>query len=130
MLKIVAAVAAGVVLWVVLAIGIDFCLRTGWPDYAAVEKAMTFTMPMMIARLGESTVALVIASWAAGRIAPGTGTAWGLGIVLFLIFVPIHYSLWSKFPGWYHAYFLASLLAIPPLVAIVSGGRGTQQAAA
>jgi len=131
MLRIIASVVAGVALWGLLAAGMDYCLRMGWPDYAAVEKAMAFTLPMMAARLSESTIALVIASWAAARIAPGSRAApWALGIVLLAVFVPIHYGLWNKFPIWYHAYFLASLLAIPLIVAIASGRDGAQEAAA
>ena len=30
--------------------------------------------------------------------------------VLLTLFLPIHYSLWSKFPLWYHVFFLASLV--------------------
>jgi hypothetical protein len=92
-------------------------MRYFWPDYAAVFTAMTFTLPMMLARLAESTVALVIASLVAARVAPAWRYAgWAFGIVMLLFFAPYHASIWSKFPVWYHAYFLASLIAIPLIV--------------
>jgi hypothetical protein len=117
MARTIVAVVAGVVLWVLVVTVIDRSLRYAWPDYAAVFKAMTFTLPMMLARLTESTVSLVIAALVAARIAPGArAVGWGMGIVMLLYFAPVHYMLFDKFPVWYHAYFLASLIAIPLIV--------------
>ena len=42
---------------------------------------------------------------------------------MLLFFIPVHYSLWTKFPVWYHAYFLTSLVAIPAIVGSVVGGK-------
>ena len=33
-------------------------------------------------------------------------------VVLVLCFLPVHYSLWSKFPLWYHAAFLITLVPL------------------
>ncbi|HVZ92200.1 MAG TPA: hypothetical protein VG843_11165 [Rhizomicrobium sp.] len=111
----IGAVLAGLATWFVLVSAIDIAMRQFWPDYAAVFKAMTFTLPMMIARLTESTAALVVA-----RIAPGWRAAAAVfGVVMLAIFLPVHYSLWSKFPVWYHAYFLGSLIVAPVFVASV-----------
>jgi hypothetical protein len=42
---------------------------------------------------------------------------------MFLIFAPYHLLIiWSKFPIWYHVYFLTSLLAIPAIVAAAMRG--------
>jgi hypothetical protein len=117
MVRTVLSVIAGIVAWGIVATAINYGMRHAWPDYAAVEKAMTFTLPMMLARLTESTVALVLAAIVTARIAPQSRYApWALGIVMLLCFLPIHYSIWSKFPIWYHAYFLASLVAISVIV--------------
>ena len=51
MLRAAAGVAGGLIAWAVVATIIDLALRYGWADYAAVEKAMTFTFGMMVARL-------------------------------------------------------------------------------
>src|SRR5262245_13976269 len=43
----------------------------------------------------------------------------GLGILLTVLFIPIHYNLWDKFPLWYHAAFLISLLPLTMLGAFL-----------
>lgn len=125
MVRTVLSVIAGVVTWIVVVTVIDRTMRGFWPDYAAVFKAMTFTLPMMLARLAESTVALIIASAVAAWIAPASrAAAWVLGIVMFAPFAYYHLTMiWEKFPIWYHAYFLASLLLVPVLVASTMRGR-------
>jgi len=30
-------------------------------------------------------------------------------LIMLLLFVPVHYMLWAKFPIWYHLFFLISL---------------------
>ena len=80
---------------------------------------MAFTLPMMAARLSESGVASLLS----GSIAAVLGRdrlkpALIAGIVLLLFFIPVHYSLWHKFPVWYHLTFLSSLVILS-----VAGGR-------
>jgi hypothetical protein len=124
--RIVASVVAGIILWVALAIGIDIAMSQFWPDYVVAKHTYLFTLQMMIARLAESTIALVIASWIAARIAPASRAAsWALGIVMLLFFIPVHYSLWDKFPIWYHLYFLTSLVVIPAIMGRVMGARAS-----
>ena len=126
MVRTVLSVIAGIVAWVVVATAINFAMRHAWADYAAVEKAMTFTLPMMLARLTESTVALVLAAIVTARIAPLSRYApWALGIVMFAVFAPYHYTIWAKFPVWYHAYFLTSLVAVPAIVGSVMGSKAS-----
>jgi hypothetical protein len=85
---------------------------------------MTFTLPMMLARLTERTIALVLAAIVTTRIAPGSRAApWALGIVMFAVFAPYHYTIWEKFPIWYHVYFLTSLVAIPVIVGSLAGRK-------
>jgi len=117
--RIVLAVVAGAAIWFALVAASDWAIRTQWLEYAAVFKAMTFTTQMMIARLAESTVALVIASWATAKIAPASRLApWALALLMLAVFAPYHLLvLWAKFPPWYHATFLISLLVLPPLTA-------------
>jgi hypothetical protein len=40
------------------------------------------------------------------------------GVILLLLFIPVHYSIWNRFPIWYHLTFLASLVVLS-----VVGGR-------
>ncbi len=126
MIRTIAGVAAGVIAWVILATLIDRTMRHFWPDYADVIAAMKFTLPMMIARLAESTVALIIAAMIAAGVAPASrAVSWAFGILMLAFFIPVHYTIWSKFPIWYHAYFLLSLIAVPVLVGSVMQGKKT-----
>ncbi|HEX4292778.1 MAG TPA: hypothetical protein VHZ29_01455 [Rhizomicrobium sp.] len=122
MLRTVLSVIAGMAAWLVLVTIADRVMRAQWPEYQAVWSAMAFTLPMMIARLAESTAAFIIASWAAARIAPASRLApWAFGLVMLAIFAPYHLLyIWAKFPPWYHAYFLSSLLLIPPAVGMLT----------
>lgn len=117
MLKLAGGVIAGVAGWAVLATIINLGLRHGWPAYATVEKSMLFTPPMLVARLTMSAVASLASGFLAARIAPGRPSALISGGVLLLLFLPVHYTLWAKFPLWYHLTFLASL----PILAWIGG---------
>jgi hypothetical protein len=118
MVRTVLGVIAGVVAWIVLVTIMDRTMRYLWPDYATNFTAMTFTLQMMFARLAESTVALIIASMIAVGVAPASRwVAWAFGILMLAFFAPFHYTIWAKFPVWYHAYFLVSLLVVPAAVA-------------
>jgi hypothetical protein len=102
---------AGIVAWLVIVTALNMALRRFWPDYAAVEKAMAFTLPMMIARLSMSGLSSLLS----GAIAAVLGRdrlrpALASGVVLALFFLPVHYMLWHKFPVWYHLTFLGSLV--------------------
>ena len=41
--------------------------------------------------------------------------AWAVGLIILAMFLPVHVSLWNKFPVWYH---LSFLLPLAPLVAL------------
>ncbi|MBU6437701.1 MAG: hypothetical protein KGQ77_09260, partial [Betaproteobacteria bacterium] len=46
------------------------------------------------------------------------------GAVLVALFIPVHVTLWSRFPVWYHVVFLGSLLVLtstPALWALRAG---------
>lgn len=114
MLRTILSAVAGVVAWGVIVTLLNFGLRYGMAGYHAAEPAMAFDLPMMIARLTESTIALVIAAIVMARLAKGAAAApWVMAAVLLAVFAPFHAMIWSKFPVWYHAYFLGSLLVVP-----------------
>src|SRR5690242_16926293 len=118
MLRKIGAVVTALIVWTVVVILLNFGLRYGFPGYAAVEKAMTFTLGMMAARLAISFVATLCAGVATAWIAHDRLT-WPLvtGIVLLAIFIPIHIGIWSHFPLWYHFTFLPSL----PILSVIGG---------
>ena len=120
MMKSIAAVAAGLVAWFVIATLGNFVLRATFPDYASVEVAMDFTRSMQIARLALGVVssfgAGFVAAWIAARSRRDVAF---LTVLLLVLFVPVHYSLWQRFPVWYHAAFLLSLVVFPAMGASV-----------
>jgi hypothetical protein len=106
-------VIVGLVLWIAVATIAGVILRAAWPAYANVADAMTFTLPMMIARLSIGAVATVAAGWVAAIIARRSVLATLLpGVVLLVGFIPQHIALWDKFPVWYHLTFLLSLIPL------------------
>jgi hypothetical protein len=109
MVRLVGGTVLGIVVWIVVVTVIDLGLRHGWPAYAAVEKAMTFSLPMMIARLAMSGASSLASGAAAGAIDPRGRAPLIGGVILLLFFLPVHYGLWDRFPVWYHLTFLNSL---------------------
>jgi hypothetical protein len=118
MLRKIGAVVAALIAWTIVVTILNFGLRYGLAGYAAVEKAMTFTLGMMAARLGISFVATLSAGAVTAWIARDRLT-WPLitGIVLLAIFIPVHMNIWVHFPLWYHLTFLPSL----PILSVVGG---------
>jgi len=113
MIRGLAGVVAGIVAWFVVATAGNLVLRAGWASYAEVEKAMQFTPSMMAARLILGALASLGAGIAVAAITRRNGrAAQALAAVLFAMFIPVHYALWDRFPLWYHATFLASLVVM------------------
>jgi hypothetical protein len=115
MLKLIGGVVAGLVAWIVLVTILNMALRHGWHEYAAVEKSMAFTIPMMVTRLAMSAACSLAAGYAAARLDKRAPLI--AGMILLLLFIPVHYSMWDKFPIWYHLTFLISL----PVASLVGG---------
>jgi hypothetical protein len=121
MLRLIGGVIAGIVVWAVVVTVLNLGLRHGMTGYAAVEKAMLFTLPMMIARLTISGISSLVSGYAAAAIGNRQRAALIAGFVLLLPFLWVHYHLWhdtpNLFPVWYHLTFLISL----PVLSIIGG---------
>jgi hypothetical protein len=125
MTRNILAVVAGVVGWLVVATLIGLVVRSSWPAYAAVAETMTFTLPMMIARLAIGAVATLAMGYITARITQSPLTRLIPGVLLLLGFIPQHIMLWDKFPLWYHLTFLLSLVPLTYAGARIAGwGRG------
>ncbi len=129
MWRAIGGVVAGVVTWVVVVTVLNLGLRYGWAEYGAVEKAMAFTVPMMIARLTESGLSSILSGWMAASVARNRAAALWSGVVLLLTFLPIHYKLWNTFPLWYHLTFLSSLIILSVLGGMFARSRAAGQPA-
>ena len=116
MAKTILAVVVGFIAWFAIALGLGTAMRASWPAYAAVADAMTFTLPMMFARLALGVLGSLVSGWVTARIAthPKAATV-ALGIALLALFIPQHIQLWDKFPLWYHTFFLCSLIPLAML---------------
>lgn len=81
------------------------------PGYVEVEKAMDFSLSMLAARLLLGAAASLAAGAACTAVNPSSRVAiYLLALLLLALFVPVHVSLWSKFPVWYHFVFLGSII--------------------
>jgi len=97
-------------MWFVIATMGNWILRAAIPGYSAVEVAMTFTLTMMVCRLVLGLVSSLGAGFVCAAVAGGNWLAPKLAAaVMVLLFLPVHYMLWNKFPIWYHLFFLITL---------------------
>ena len=109
----VLGVAAGLAVWVVCAAVAGLVLRASWPAYASVADAMTFTLPMMLARLSIGAFAALAAGLVTTAIAPRSLLVRLMpGLILLVLFIPQHIAMWNRFPVWYHLTFLVSLVPL------------------
>jgi hypothetical protein len=116
MWRTVSSIIAGLVAWGVVVTLLNFGLRGAIPGYHAAEATLQFTLAMKAGRLIEAALASVAAGIVVGLIAPTKKWApWAVGLIILAMFLPVHVSLWSKFPIWYH---LAFLLPLAPLAAL------------
>jgi len=110
MIRSIIAVIIGIVGWFVVATAGNWILRALIPGYSESEPTMNFTLAMMVGRLLLGLVSSFVAGYscamlARSKIAPKVAAA-----ILLLLFLPVHYMLWDKFPIWYHLFFLITLV--------------------
>jgi len=111
--KNIAGVVAGLVAFLAVVAVAGIVMRGAWPEYARVADVMTFTLPMMIARLMIGALATIAAGLMTAVIARGsTFVRLAPGLLLLAAFIPQHIVLWEKFPVWYHLTFLLSLVPL------------------
>jgi len=105
-------VVTGLAAWLAIAIVAGFIMRQAWPAYVSVADAMTFTLPMMIARLSIAAVATIVMGFVTACITQSAVARLIPGFILLILFIPEHVMLWDKFPIWYHLWFLLSLVPL------------------
>jgi len=124
MLKSILAVIVAVIVWFVVATIGNFVLRLLLPGYSAVEVAMTFTLTMMLCRLLLGLVSSLVAGFVCGLITGPSSLAPKVAAgILLILFIPVHYMLWDKFPIWYHLFFLLTLAPTVLLGAALQGRK-------
>lgn len=116
MWRIVASIVAGLVAWTAVATLLNFGLRAAIPSYHATEATLQFTTVMKLGRLIEAALASVATGAVVSLIAPLNKWApWIAGLIILIVFLPVHVHIWSKLPVWYH---LSFLIPLAPLVAL------------
>jgi hypothetical protein len=127
MAKKILGIVAGLTVWMLIVGVVGAIMRVSWPAYANVADAMTFTLPMLFARLSISALATVAAGLVAATMVPNARlTRLMPGVLLLIAFIPVHVMLWDKFPVWYHITFLLSLVPLTYLGSTMAGaGRVT-----
>ena len=124
MWRTIGATVAGLVAWAIIITLLNFGLRAAIPGYHAAEATLQFTLAMKLGRLAEAALTSLAAGAIVGWTDPSKKYApWLVGLIVLAMFLPVHVSLWSKFPVWYH---LAFLVPLVPLV--VLGGMMTRSA--
>ena len=116
MKRSILACLAGLLTWIVVVTVINRVLRLSLPNYTAAEQTLQFTLGMKWARLLMAIVTSVVSGAVTGWIS--RSSRWAplvVGSLVLAMFVPVHISIWSKFPAWYH---LTFLLTIVPTVLI------------
>jgi hypothetical protein len=121
-------VVTGLALWLTIAIVAGLIMREAWPAYASVADAMTFTLPMMIARLAIGAFATVSMGFVAACITQSALARLIPGFILLTAFIPQHVMLWDKFPIWYHLWFLLSLVPLTYAGNVIARGAMRQRA--
>jgi hypothetical protein len=125
MARTILGVVAGLAAWATIVVVAGGIMRRSWPEYASVADAMTFTLPMLFARLAISALATLAAGLVSAIIARQSILARLMpGVLLLVAFIPEHFRLWDKFPVWYHLTFLLSLV---PLTYLGAKGAGWGQ---
>jgi hypothetical protein len=127
MRRAIGSVVAGLIAWLVVVTLLNFGLRAAIPGYHAAEATLQFTPAMKAGRLIEAALTSLAAGAVVGLIAPTNRWApWAVGLIILAMFLPVHISLWSKFPAWYHLTFLVPLVPLVVLGAwLVSRAQGT-----
>jgi hypothetical protein len=133
MWRSIAGIIAGLAGWILVVTALNWGLRLWLPGYASAEPSMSFTLGMQVARLTIGAITSIAAGALVRAIVPANRwAAWGLGLVLLVLFIPDHIHVWDRFPPWYH---LTFLITLAPLVAFGawlvrrrgSGGQARQQ---
>jgi hypothetical protein len=112
MARNIIGVITGLVVWLAVATVAGLIMRATWPAYASVAEAMTFTLPMMLARLSIGALATLVMGFVTACITRSAVPRLIPGILLLIAFIPQHIMLWDKFPIWYHSWFLLTLVPL------------------
>lgn len=127
MWRSVLGVVGGLAAWTLIVTLLNIGLRHALPGYAQAEPLLAFTLPMMIARLSMAAITSLAAGAVVAAIAPASRWApWVVGLIILVLFLPVHIQIWPRLPVWYHLFFLVTLVPFVVLGArLPLRGKGT-----
>jgi hypothetical protein len=118
MFRLIAGALSGAVAWFVSILVLGFLVGIAWPEMAAIRDMTLLTVPMLITRLSISALGSLAGGYVAAMIGrESTKAPLGAGILLLIVFVPYHFTIWQNFPIWYHLTFFVSL----PVLSLLGG---------
>lgn len=110
MIRILLAAVGGFLLWFLIVFLLNSVLRLAIPGYLEAEPNFTFTIGMQAARLVIGAIAsLTVGAIVTWGVKGDPRAARATAALLILMFLPVHYGLWDKFPLWYHLVFLGTM---------------------
>lgn len=121
MMRMIGAVAAGLLLWVALEGLLQWCALLAWLDYAAAAPTRNFDLPMLVARLLSGAGVTLLVGTAVARASGREQKAIPVFALILLLLAVAHHLqplVWSAYPLWYHLVFWAYLVPLTLL-----GGR-------
>ena len=128
MWRSVASIVAGLISWAVIVSLLNFGLRAAMPGYHAAEATLQFTAAMKAGRLIEAALTSLAAGVVVSSVAPDKKWApWLVGLIVLVLFLPMHVQLWNEFPVWYHLAFLVPLVPLVALGASLRRARRTSE---
>src|ERR1043166_1300974 len=122
MLRSILAVIIAIITWFLVATIGNLIVRLAIPGYSAVEVSLNFTLTMMICRLVVGLVSSLCTVLVCAKISRNRIAAKIVAAIILILFLPVHYMLWNKFPVWYHLFFLITLA---PTI-LIGAGRANQ----
>jgi hypothetical protein len=121
------ACLAGLLTWMVVVTVINRILRLSLPNYTIAEHTLQFTLAMKWARLVMSVLTSLAAGAVTRWVSPSSQWApIAVGGIVFAMFLPVHLSIWSKFPVWYHLTFLLTIIPAVVLGAMLPRRRNVE----
>jgi hypothetical protein len=107
----------GAATWFAVVFAVSFGTKAISPDAAAALVAHA-TLAALAGRLAISFFGSLLGGFFATLIASDRGRTGLLsGVILLVVFVPYHMTIWQQFPIWYHLTFFMSL----PLLSLAGG---------
>ena len=132
MVRIIAGVVVGFIVWSIVWVGSEALAAAISPDWLGkhsleAQKALTAGIPLesandagiAIINLLRSFIASIIGGYMAALVAGEyKRSTMALGIILLLVGVMVEYMFWNLAPAWYHIIFVLGLIPMTIL-----GGR-------